>query len=48
VSAEKPFTVSEVLELGAGKPPAEALIRAEAIPCLTECRRMGTTGLTVI
>lgn len=37
-SAEKPFTISEVLELGAGKAPAEALIRGEAVPHLTECK----------
>ena len=45
VSAEKPFTVSEVLELGAGKPPAEALIRAEAIPCLTECKLLANKAI---
>ncbi len=38
--AEKTFTVSETLELGSGLPPAEALIRGEASPCLTECRQL--------
>lgn len=37
-SAEKPFTISEVLELGTGKAPAEALIRGDAVPHLTECK----------
>lgn len=39
-STEKPFTISEVLELGAGKPPAEALIRGDAVPSLTDCKLM--------
>ncbi|MCI8553820.1 MAG: DUF3794 domain-containing protein [Clostridiales bacterium] len=38
--AEKPFTVSEVLELGAGKPEAETLIRSEAVPVLEDCKMM--------
>lgn len=37
-SAEKPFTISEVLELGMGKAPAEALIRGDAVANLTECK----------
>lgn len=39
-SADKAFTVSEVLELEAGKPPAEALIRGEVVPVLTDCKLM--------
>ena len=39
-SAEKSFTISEVLELENGKPPAEALIRGEAVPVLTDCKIM--------
>lgn len=37
-SAEKAFTISEVLELGSGKPAAEALIREEAVPVLSDCK----------
>ena len=40
MSAEKPFTISEVLDLGAGKAPAEALIRADAVATLTDCKLM--------
>lgn len=40
VSADKSFTISEVLELESGKPPAEALIRGEAVPVLTDCKIM--------
>ncbi len=40
VSVDKSFTLSEVLELGNGKPPAEALIRGEALPVLTDCKLM--------
>lgn len=39
-SADKAFTVSEVLELENGKPPAESLIRGEAVPVLTDCKIM--------
>ncbi len=39
-SAEKSFTVSEVLDLGSDKPPAEVLIRGEATPRLLECRQL--------
>ncbi len=39
-SAEKSFTINEVLELDGGKPPAEALIRGEAVPVLTDCKIM--------
>lgn len=37
-SAEKPFTISEVLELGPGKAPVETLVRSEAMPNVTECK----------
>lgn len=40
VSAEKSFTLSEVLELGQGKPAAEALIRGEAVPVLSDCKML--------
>lgn len=38
VSAEKSFTLSEVLELGADQPPAEVLVRGDAVPILTDCK----------
>lgn len=44
-SAEKTFTVSEVLDLGAGKPPAETLIRAEAVPILTDCKLLANKAI---
>ena len=37
-SSEKPFTISEVLELGAGKAPAESLVRTDVVPHATECK----------
>ena len=39
-SAEKPFTISEVLELGPGKLPAETLIRSEAVANVKDCKMM--------
>ncbi len=39
-SAEKPFTISEVLELGPGKLPAETLIRSEAVANVQDCKMM--------
>ncbi len=39
-SADKSFTINEVVELGSGKPPAESLIRGEAVPVLTDCKQM--------
>lgn len=39
-SAEKPFTISEVLELGSGKLPAETLIRSEAVANVQDCKMM--------
>lgn len=44
-SAEKSFTISEVLDLGSGKPPAEALIRGEAVPCLTDCKLLANKAI---
>lgn len=44
-STEKIFTISEVLDLGAGKPPAEMLVRGEAIPCLTDCKLMANKAI---
>ena len=44
-SAEKTFTISEVLDLGSGKPPAEALIRGEAVPCLTDCKLLANKAI---
>ncbi len=38
VSAEKSFTLSEVLELGQGKPSAESLVRGDAVPVLNDCK----------
>lgn len=35
-SADRPFTVNEVLELGSGKPPAESIIRCHATAILTD------------
>lgn len=40
LSAEKSFTVSEVLELGEKQPAAQALIRGDAVPVLNDCRVM--------
>lgn len=37
-SADKSFTVSEVLDLGSGKPNAEVLIRGDVVPVLTDCK----------
>ena len=37
-SAEKMFSISEVLELGAGKPSAEALVRGDAVAVLHDCK----------
>ncbi len=44
-SAEKTFTISEVLDLGGGKPPAETLIRGEAVPCLTDCKLLANKAI---
>lgn len=44
-SAEKTFTISEVLDLGSGKPPAEALIRGEAVPRLSDCKLMANKAI---
>ncbi len=40
VSAEKNFTINEVLELGENQPAAQALIRGDAIPILNDCKLM--------
>ncbi|HBT63621.1 MAG TPA: hypothetical protein DEB10_03025, partial [Ruminococcaceae bacterium] len=40
MSAEKNFTVSEVLELGENQPAAEVLIRSECVPVLSDCKIM--------
>ena len=40
LSAEKSFTISEVLELGANQPAAEALVRGDAVPVLSDCKLM--------
>ncbi|HIZ20331.1 MAG TPA: DUF3794 domain-containing protein [Firmicutes bacterium] len=37
-SAEKTFTLNEVLELGQGKPAAEALVRSDTVPVLNDCK----------
>ena len=37
-STEKSFTISEVLDIGEGKAPAEVLIRGDAVPSLTDCK----------
>ncbi|HIW73538.1 MAG TPA: DUF3794 domain-containing protein [Firmicutes bacterium] len=37
-SAEKAFTLSEMLELGQGKPAAEMLVRGDAVPVLNDCK----------
>ena len=40
MNTEKPFTISEVVELGNGQPPAEFLVRSEATPVLTDCKKL--------
>lgn len=37
-AVEKPFTVSEVLEAGEGKRPAEQMLRAAVVPTVTDCK----------
>lgn len=37
-SAEKSFTLNEVLELGQGKPAAQALVRGDVVPVLNDCK----------
>lgn len=37
-SAEKTFTVSEITEIGAGKPTMQALVRTHAAPAVTDCK----------
>lgn len=37
-STEKSFTLSEVLELGQGKPAAVTLVRGDAVPILNDCK----------
>ncbi len=37
-SAEKTFTVSEITELGAGKPAMQAIVRSQATPLITDCK----------
>lgn len=44
-SAEKTFTVSEVLELGQNKPAAEILIRGEAVPVLSDCKLLANKAI---
>jgi hypothetical protein len=40
MTAEKSFSVNEVLELSDDKPPAEALIRGDAVAVLSDCKLM--------
>lgn len=35
---EKVFTVSEVTEIGAGKPTMQAIVRTNAVPTVTDCK----------
>lgn len=44
-SAEKTFSVNEVLDLGQEKPPAEALIRGEAVPVLDDCKLLANKAI---
>lgn len=44
-SAEKTFSISEVLDLGSGHQPAEALIRGEAVPRLTDCKLLANKAI---
>ena len=39
-TAEKLFSISEVVDLGGGKPPAEMLIQYTCTPVVTECKQM--------
>lgn len=39
-SAEKMFTVSEVVDLGSGKPPVEMPVRVACTPLVTECKQL--------
>ncbi len=43
--AEKTFTISEVLDLGQNKPAAEALIRGDAIPVLSDCKMLANKAI---
>ncbi len=40
MSAEKSFTINEVLELGSAQPPAETIIRGDAAAELSDCKLM--------
>lgn len=44
-SAEKTFSINEVLDIGQGKPPAEALIRGEAVPVLEDCKLLANKAI---
>ena len=46
MSAEKSFSISEVLELGASQPPAEAIIRTDAAAVFSDCKLM--TGKAIV
>lgn len=39
-SAEKMFTVSEVVDIGSGKPPVEMPVRVSCTPLVTECKQL--------
>ncbi|MDD3832400.1 MAG: DUF3794 domain-containing protein [Oscillospiraceae bacterium] len=45
MSAEKSFSINEVLEIGANQPPAEVLIRGDAVPVLNDCRLMANKAI---
>lgn len=45
MSAEKGFTISEVLELGTNQPAAEALIRGDCVPVLGDCKLMANKAI---
>lgn len=43
--AEKPFTVSEVLEPGEGKRPAEQMLRTSVVPVVTDCKVLANKAI---
>lgn len=42
---EKPFTVSEVLESGEGKRPAEQMLRTTVVPVVTDCKVLANKAI---
>lgn len=44
-TAEKNFSIGEVVDLGGGKPAAEMLIRSDCTPVITECKQMNDKAI---